>query len=827
MLEPAASWTAESAYVKLIGCFDKLAIGDAHANEAETRLKIIDTVLFEVLDWSKDDVEVEKFCREVGFADYVFTPHGTITLVLEAKRAEVLFTIPNAKFKSDPVCFALLDAECKEAGQALRQALGYAASLGSRYIAISNGHQWLFALTYVQAQSIAERQVIIFDSLNSIRENFRSFWACFSRAAVSTNDIYPLLLESRKKPAPPKISTAIPGYPVSSSRNKFVNELSYILNIVWDVLSRTENTQIFLDSCYVAPIANKHLIAFAKDVLNRRLAADKILLQTDVTNARGNELQAAILGYENEKPFVILGEVGHGKTTFLNYLRLVEAKQLFTDYIQLEANFLDRPDNALEVNDFIYHELEQQLLDRHGIDVFEDSIVRGALHSQLQRFTTSTRYKLSEDTNSRAKEEKAFIQEQIKDHHAYFKSVIRHLKRGRKKSIALFFDNLDRRDASIQEAAFLKASAIARDWECVVFMCLRPSTFYASLKKGLLDSLAPKTFTVGSPDLALILKRRFKFAEELAKGDIDTPILQDAIKNRAVAIKLPSVAELFACCEFSTRKGASAIAMLSALSNGNIRVLLELTKRAITSGHLDTGKILNKIRTSGNYLVPDFEAVKTLLYGDYDQYDPKFSIFVNLFDIYHADPKEHFIRVLILDYLNRFNDQEGGRSSIPYVDLVNYLESFYFDVATIQRHLKVLIESECVDASIAINNDAAHSQTMRIKTRGAYHITNLVAEFQYMDALTIDTPITSNIARSKIIETTNIEERIVRTRTFLEYLRESATSLIDIEGRNTCINLLELSSKDCDMVERRMRESAAPRRNRRIMATKGGAFRSP
>jgi hypothetical protein len=464
----------------------------------------------------------------------------------------------------------------------------------------------------------------------------------------------------------------------------FVNELSYILDKVWDVLSRIENTQLFLDSCYVTPIANDHLIAVAKDVLKRRLAADKIELTLDVGIAKPDELHAAIVGYENERPFVILGEVGHGKTTFLNYLRFIEAKKLFEDYIQLEANFLDRPDSALEVNDYIYREIERQLLERHGIDVFEDSIVRGALHLQLKRFLNSSRYKLSEDSNDRANEEKAFIQEQLKDRHVYFNSVIRHLKRGQKKSVAIFFDNLDRRDATFQEAAFLKASAIARDWECVVFICLRPSTFYASLRRGLLDSLAPKTFTVGSADLSLILKRRFQFAEEIAKGKMVSPLLTETMKDYAVALKLPSVAQFFACCEFSTRKGASAISMLAALSNGNIRVLLGLAKRMISSNHLDTGKILGKIREGGNYNVPDFEAVKTLLYGDYDQYDPESSIFVNLFDIYHADSKEHFIRILILDYLNRFNDQEGGRSAIPYNDLVNYLESFYFDIATIQ-----------------------------------------------------------------------------------------------------------------------------------------------
>jgi hypothetical protein len=132
----ATGWTVESAFAEFLVHFDELSKLDAQANEAETRLKIIDTILIEVLDWSKNDFEVETYCREVGFADYVFNLFNTVTLVLEAKRIGTAFTIPSAKFKAEPVCFALLEVECKESGVALRQALGYAASLGSRCIAM-------------------------------------------------------------------------------------------------------------------------------------------------------------------------------------------------------------------------------------------------------------------------------------------------------------------------------------------------------------------------------------------------------------------------------------------------------------------------------------------------------------------------------------------------------------------------------------------------------------------------------------------------------------------------------------------------------------------
>lgn len=345
-------------------------------------------------------------------------------------------------------------------------------------------------------------------------------------------------------------------------------------------------------------------------------------------------------------------------------------------------------------------------------------------------------------------------------------------------------------------------AAIARDWECVVFICLRPTTFFQSFRSGILDSVAPKTFTVGSPDLPLVLKRRFDFAKKLALGEIDTPVLEEAKKNRNVSFHLPSVARIFACCEFSTRKEASAVHMLAAMSNGNIRTLLDLTKSVLTSGHLDTAKILGKIEQSGTYFLPSFEAVKTLLYGDYDQFDPKFSIFLNLFDIYHSDSKEHFIRLLMLEYLSRFHDQYESRNWIPYTALASYLESFYFDVATIQRHLSAAVENGSIETSATVTKDEMKVSTLRITTRGTYHINNLVREFQYLDAMSIDTPIIDTSVRSAITDATIIPERLARTRAFLAYLRRCVNDLPDTEGKEVCDNVISNGLSECDKVEK-------------------------
>ena len=64
-------WPQEFCFDKLQQ-FEKLICDVRSANEDTTRLRSIDTILFDVLGWNKSFVETEKYCRCTGFADYVF-----------------------------------------------------------------------------------------------------------------------------------------------------------------------------------------------------------------------------------------------------------------------------------------------------------------------------------------------------------------------------------------------------------------------------------------------------------------------------------------------------------------------------------------------------------------------------------------------------------------------------------------------------------------------------------------------------------------------------------------------------------------------------------
>lgn len=750
------------------------------SNEATVRLRSINTLLFEVLGWDQLTVDVEKYCREVGFADYAFREKDSICLLLEAKKGGATFVLPDQKFSDRPIGFPLLAQECPDAEKALRQALGYAASEGARYIAISNGHQWLLTLTFVQNQSLADRSVFVFESLDAIQRRWRGFWDCFSPAAIYSNRPANALLESRKAPAPHKLSHNITNYPVPATRNVIANELSAVTGLVLDEVRHDENIVDFLHECYVEPEANQSSIMQATELLQQRLSTDEKVYSETVSP---DQVPQLLTYYSVEKPIVVLGKVGHGKTTFLKYLRNIKAKAVLDKYIQLSVDFIDRPDGAAQVGSFIYGEIERQLREHYDVDLTKDNIVRGVLHFDIERFRDSPEGKLyARGSAEFRREEVEFIKKLRADPHVYLGKAFQHIRAGRTTSIAVFLDNLDRRSDAIQEEAFLRASAMARDWAGLVFVCLRPGTYYRSKSFGVLDSVAPKIINVASPKTKLLVTRRLTYAKKIADGiSQNTRTHTRAPFAVEVTYQLPTCAQLLDACIGSFASNRKFSDLFDAVSNGNARDLLAYVSKFLTSKHLDTSKIVEKWR-NGGYVVPEHEAIRALLYLDTMQYDPSSSAFINLFDIERADPLEHFSRYLALHHVLNVPDRHPSYGYVHVRELIRYLCQLGYSEEHSLTTTSILFNAQYLDSKMPSDEWSDDIEELKITSKGKYHITSLVNTFTYMDAITVDTPILDDLTRADIRDVLGVMERLERCSNFLQYLHNCSMGLQDAQA---------------------------------------------
>src|SRR5271154_7056381 len=107
-------WIADDAHKAFI---EKTAAlnSDGDLNEATTRLRIIDVILFDVLRWDRLEVEAEKYARDVGYLDYVFGKASNHSMVIEAKKEQINFVLPDHVYPAEPVHFGLIAKECPNA----------------------------------------------------------------------------------------------------------------------------------------------------------------------------------------------------------------------------------------------------------------------------------------------------------------------------------------------------------------------------------------------------------------------------------------------------------------------------------------------------------------------------------------------------------------------------------------------------------------------------------------------------------------------------------------------------------------------------------------
>ena len=111
------------------------------ANEASTRLKIVDRVLREILGWTDNDISPEEHVSEDGshtFADYVLKT-GNVGVVVEAKKIGATFSNPTAKRK-ERLNKAFVSGEV---GDAIIQARDYCRGLGIDFAVVTNGDSWI------------------------------------------------------------------------------------------------------------------------------------------------------------------------------------------------------------------------------------------------------------------------------------------------------------------------------------------------------------------------------------------------------------------------------------------------------------------------------------------------------------------------------------------------------------------------------------------------------------------------------------------------------------------------------------------------------------
>lgn len=408
-------------------------------NEADTRFKIIDMNLGDVLGWNRlGDFSLEAY-SPAGFADYIMYADNRARMVVEAKKASTILL--NTRVNSVQYLTAK-SVGLKNAQAGMSQAQSYCVDNGVNFSVLSSGTEWIAYWATRKGKKPSEGKVIVFPTLESISQDFSIFWDLFSKTAVMEERYEALIVEAEGMP----VQAAEIMRPILRSnelkllqKSKLAHDLDGVFRRFFTKMTGDEDPEM-LTRCFVeskeSREADVSLDKISNTLLNR--------LET-MSSENGDQLQEK-MGHAIDSHLgeyvLIIGNKGAGKSTFIDrFFTLVLAKHFRERCVVIRVDVGD----AAGDTEHIVEWLDRELLNTVEKQIFSDGRatyeqLQGVFYSEYQRWRDGP-HKILYGTNKAAFKEKFgeyLEQMRTNDPHSYVIALLNDIVVNRKKCLVLY-----------------------------------------------------------------------------------------------------------------------------------------------------------------------------------------------------------------------------------------------------------------------------------------------------------------------------------------------------------------------------------------------------
>jgi len=581
----------DDAFQNFLSIYEKYGGKVVSFNEADTRAKIIDSILKDCLDWSEDDIRREDHV-DTGYTDYQVLINKICYLVIEAKKSGEYFELPQTTtgrtYKVGGVLFKI-----ENLVKALKQVRNYCNDIGCKYAAVFNGYQLVVFSAITIGKPWTDGYCTVFNSLEDIRDNFTLFWNILASENVRKGCLIKYLEKSKRDLLFEKKIMTI-HYPDQTwARNELYTYVQPISDYIFSEMLDEDRTEV-LKKCYVFDRSNTELTTelegYFKDKMPHFTETYKIkeIVEKEAkAGAFEKELRRRVYDSKLGSLIVLLGGIGCGKSTFLHRffkILLADYENLFWFYI----DFRSAPAEEIKMEDFTYREILNEWGKKYEY--------------RLSSFLDRVGFSVPRDNP------KEYILKLI------------NLLSLEKFSISLIIDNVDRHDVYFQEKLFILANNMTKLLGAVTIVALREETFLSSTRTGVFDAYDIPKFHLSSPNFLSMIRKRIEFtinyvSDEKVRESLDaakSAISQDIIRY-------------FRIIDHSLRKendqSRRIVYFIDSISVGNMREGLRMFKSFIISGNTNMKEIFDKSERQGDvYQIAYHQFIKSIILGEHRYY---------------------------------------------------------------------------------------------------------------------------------------------------------------------------------------------------------------
>lgn len=733
----------DDAFKRFEALASEIALGLVEAStEQDTRLKVINRLLTEVLGWPYSQIKTEEPNKK-GYADYALKDDKGRTLcVLEAKKTGKL-TVDTASSKKTEVLIG--GQVLKPAMDGVDQAVGYCTETSAGYAAVTDGDVWIFFRLRTDGIPFREGKAIVFPSFTSVLEDFATFFELLALEALLKR--LHLARISQAEGVKPRI--AEPRYFVRSPeeahlqvRTELGRDVAEVFNRFFSGMASDQDVEM-RTSCFVetqeSRVADATLAKIASQLTNTIQQ-----IETEHSEALQEELEAVIQSHISEI-CLIVGNKGAGKSTFIT--------RFFDDVLppQIKRACVIA---SIDLSDFTgdEHSIQRWLAERLR-DNLEDAIFRqeeptyedymGMFFRVYKRWSEATYRDLYATDKTKFRIQFGeYVEKRREDApDDYAQGLMRHAVAGRKRLPCVIFDNTDQFSMKIQEAVFQYAVSLRNAAVCFLVVPITDRSIWRLSKAGSFQSYVSRTFYLPTPPAKEILARRIIYIK--SKLEQDEAASGIYFSSKGIRISIKNLNGFVNVLEEAFVRDERLSGLIGRLSNFDIRRMLLLAQRTICSPTFRVDDLV-RIYVDTSRRAFDFRrALRAMITGEYDRHIVASNEFVaNLFWTDGGRPHTPLLSLSILAVLANTKIRAGtdvDRMYLAISGLVDFFEPCGIDPEDVRLALAQLLEYRLLEPFEPNTETYSAGTRVAITYSGETHMDLALNEAVYLEQMALVT----------------------------------------------------------------------------------------
>ena len=537
--------------------------------------------------------------------------------------------------------------------------------------------------------------------------------------------------------------------------------------------------------------------------IDKVIRAAKTPSETDATKFEDTKTPNEIINklknaktLEN-KILLLIGSVGSGKSTFIDYLQLKALpSEVLDSTVWCRLNMNNAPVNSKEIYDWLRDNIIESCMDALPNTDFDDLItIKKIFGAEISKFDKGVGTLFKGDMNTYNLKLGEYLLEIVGDKALKTKNYIKFTCTDRQKLCVIVLDNCDKKTRDEQLLMFEAAQWLQNEFKSLVILPLRDETYDNHRDLPPLDTvLKDMVFRIEPPLFQHVLTKRINLAlrhlnderNEKLQYLLPNGYKVDYPKSEQAFYLITKIKSLFEHDRFARR-------LIVGLAGRNIRKALEIFLEFCNSGYISEEHIFKIRQSEGQYVLPFHLVATVLLRMNRRFYDGDHSFVKNIFDAKNADEKpSYFCRYLILIWLKqRFKTKGDARIEGYYkkITVKDSLVGYGLSSDIIDREINYLLRAHCIIAEHLKIDECSDEDLIRIGPAGIVHL-DLIDNVNYLAALSEDTYFSDRFTAEEILHKINkglgshlhLKTTISNAENFINFIEDQKKDLLSICG---------------------------------------------